>query len=91
MSKNIVNIKYSIKKINFSFQISGDMVATEVSDNETSSSHDDSRDMVSRSNGHLALARILRPGVHLQGRSGPKTVSGDMAETRGRLAVLPGR
>lgn len=67
------------------------MVAAEVSNNEESSAVDDCSDMVSCSNGHVALADILRPGVHLQGRPGLEALPRDMAATRGRLPVLPDR
>lgn len=67
------------------------MVATEVSDNQTQSPYDDSRDLVHRLDDHITLAAILRLGRCIQLRARRSTVLGSLAGTFGRFTFLPYR
>jgi len=70
------------------FQVFGDLVAAEMSNHETASSHDNRRDLVHRSDNDVTVVAILRFGLHLRRRSRFALLSGKVATSQGWLAVL---
>jgi len=70
------------------FQVFGDLVAAEMSNHETASSHDNRRDLVHRPDNDVTVVVILRFGLHLRRRSRFAFLSGKVATSQGWLAVL---
>lgn len=64
------------------------MVATEMPDHEEACKDDDSRDLVHRPDDNLSVVAVLRPGVHLRGRTRPEALSRGVASPRRRHPLL---
>jgi len=73
------------------FQVFGDLVAAEMPNYETTGPHDDRRDLVHRSDDDVTVVAVLRSGLHLRRRSRSASLSGKVAASRGRRALLPDR
>ena len=66
-------------------------MAAQVSDNEEAGSPDDRGNLGHRAAGNAAVARVLRPSAHLQGRPGAEALPGDVAAAGRRRPLLPRR
>lgn len=72
------------------FQVFGDLVAAKMPNHKTTGPLDDRRDLVHRSDDDVAVVAVLRSG-HLRRRARNAHLSGNVAASRGRQALLPDR